>query len=175
MQKPFLIIPLLILFTSCDYLSYDPPEDQPVYFEYEYINFAWGYQHNGWIIDRDGNVCVWDKAEEWRKPDSTGYIGAADLEFNISLTDSVIVVVDSLELMDHVEMISGAKDGYITEPRNTAYDAGSSTFYAYYYDEEADAYQKIFLGSSGDFSSANTSDEAQKLVAWLREFGAFWL
>lgn len=175
MQKHYYIILLLVLLTSCDFLSYDPPLEQPVYFEYEYINFAWGYQHNGWIIDRDGNVRAWDQQEDWRKPDSTGYIGAADLEFNISLTDSVIAVVDSADLMDHVELISGAKNGYITEPRNTACDAGSSTVYAYYYDEDADGYLKVFLGSSGDFSSANTSDEARKLVAWLKKFGAFWL
>ena len=175
MEKRAIILLFITCITGCETIEYNPPESQPVYFEYEYINFAWGYQNNGWIIDAGGNVRSWNRPEDWRRPDSTGYISESDLLYNISETDSVIEVVGSNELKKHVALIEGAKDGFITEPENIGNDAGSASLYGYWYDPGVDAYLKVFLGLSGDYSSENTSSEAKKLVAWLKEFGVFWL
>jgi len=37
--------------------------NQRIYFQYDYINFAWGYQHSGWLIDSSGNVHCYNKPD----------------------------------------------------------------------------------------------------------------
>ena len=161
--------------SSCEIITNTPIDQQAVYFEYEYINYAWGFQHNGWIIDEEGNVRSFKLPEDWQYPDSSGMISEAALLYNIKQTDSIIAVVDSTELDKYTALITGARDGRISVRENTAADAGSASLHAYLYDEEKDAYLKIFLASSGDWSSENESYNARKLVKWLKEFGVFWL
>ena len=38
-------------------------------FQLEYVNYAWGYQHNGFIIDNEGNVLTYSNPENWNFPD----------------------------------------------------------------------------------------------------------
>ena len=175
MHKVILLAILTLSIHACELPEDYPVTSQPVYFEYNYINYAWGYHNKGWIIDEEGNVRAYNLPEAWMEPDSTGYIQEEDLLFNISQTDSVIGVVDSTVLIAKAALIPGAKDGKISKQENTAFDAGSAVLSAYYYDAEEEAYIKVFLAMSGDFSSQNESREAKKLVSWLRSFGVFWL
>ena len=175
MKMPVSIILLFLMMISCEKVEYIPPNTQPVYFEYQYINHAWGYRFEGWLIDSDGNVRSLNLPDDWKHPDTTKYIGRADLEFNVSQTDSVIAVVGLKELMDRVALIEGAKDGSFTATEHTACDFGMSILYAYWYDSTREAYKQIFLAASGDFTSENESAEAKKLVRWLKRFGVFWL
>jgi len=47
----FLILTSVTLsFTSCK-KSYIVSDKQQILFQVDYINYAWGYQHNGFIID----------------------------------------------------------------------------------------------------------------------------
>jgi hypothetical protein len=166
---------LILILNSCELTDEKLTTSQPIYFEYSYINFAWGYQHHGWVIDGDGNIKSYNLPDDWREPDSTGFIQEDDLLFNIEQTDSIVGVIDSTELMEKAALIPGAKNGKITNPVNIAADAGSASLYGYYYNSDEEAYEKIFLAASGDFSSHNESDEGKELVVWLRSFGVFWL
>ncbi|MBN2697495.1 MAG: hypothetical protein JXR52_01610 [Bacteroidales bacterium] len=175
MKKSLFFILILLIYASCETVDNLPSGGQPVYFEYEYINFAWGYQFNGWIIDSEGNVRYYEFPEDWKSADRTGFIGQADLAYNISLADSVIKTIGSTELMNHVALIEGAKDGHISERVNTACDAGTASLYCYWYHSTEAACKKIFLAASGDFTWKNESEEAEELVRWLKKFGVFWL
>ncbi len=46
---------LLVVLGGCEE-KYEAPADQPVFFEYRYVNHAWGYSEHGYIIDSDGDV-----------------------------------------------------------------------------------------------------------------------
>ncbi|MCK4745680.1 MAG: hypothetical protein KAT15_01525 [Bacteroidales bacterium] len=166
---------MALLPVACEELTYDAPEDQPVFFEYNYINHAWGYQHHGWLIDGEGYVRYYNLPESYRFPDSTGYLSLEDLEHNIGLTDSVIEQVDGAELEKYRNYIPGAAKGEIGESSNVAADAGTSMLSCYLYDIHEDAYRKVFLAQSGDWEQFNLSEDAEKLVDWLREFDVFWL
>ena len=55
---PLMLLMLLAL-SSCEQElkdDYEIPGNQAVLFEYHYINHAWGYAENGWLIDSDGNM-----------------------------------------------------------------------------------------------------------------------
>ena len=47
--KIYLILALFLLLLACEKNGYNAPEEQPVYFEYHYVNFAWGLQDQGWL------------------------------------------------------------------------------------------------------------------------------
>jgi len=169
------LVTMLVAMGSCEDCEYDPPEDQPVYFEYNYINHAWGYQHHGWLIDGDGYVRYFESPDSFRTADSSGYMTPEDLEYNLGQTDSIVDQVDPEELQGYIDCISGAAKGEIGESINIAADAGASVLTCYMYDQVMDAYLKVFLAQSGDWEQFNLSAEAEKLVSWLRGFNVFWL
>lgn len=171
----FLVAMMGLLLTGCEEEPCGCVEEQPVYFEYRYVNHAWGYQERGWLIDALGHVRRFILPEGFRLPDSTGLLSRTDLLHNLTLTDSVINSVSQSDLEYYTGLISGAADGPIGESRNIAADAGSSELSCYLYDSTSNAYRQIFLAQSGDWEQFNTSTEAGILVDWLLDFGVFWL
>jgi len=179
-MKKYMQLPLLFLLFLC-YTLYacgkdeiSNPPGQIVYFAYEYINYAWGYQHAGWLIDSAGNINAYNLPDEWRPGNEEG-ISFEDLKFNLSQTDTIVATIDPLVLNQKLQLIGEAKDGQITPSVHRAYDAGSSSLYAYYYDIEKQMYQIVFLAQSGDFESHNESTAAIELTEWLKQYGVFWL
>jgi hypothetical protein len=166
---------LAILLGACEELNYDGPEDQPVYFEYNYINHAWGFQHHGWLIDGEGYRRYFNLPDSFRVPDSTGYLSLEALEYNVGQADSIIDQVDGDELAKYMDYIPGAADGEIGKSQVIAADAGASVLSCYLYDPAKDAYRYVFLAQSGDWEQFNLSEEAGVLVDWLVDFGVFWL
>ena len=166
---------LAILGTGCEKPECECPEEQPVYFQYHYVNHAWGYQERGWLIDKQGNVRYFESPEGFRLPDSTGMISLQDLEYNLSQADSLLTTMESEELNAYIAYIPGSAAGDIGEKSQVAADAGASVLSCYLYDEEADAYRYVFLAMSGDWEQFNLSAEAGILVDWLIDFGVFWL
>ena len=166
---------LAFLLGACEMLECDSPMGQPVYFEYHYTNYAWGYQENGWIIDREGNIRSFNLPVDFRYPDSTGYLTIGDLEHNLILTDSIVGNVDESEFEQYIEYIPAAAEGEIGKSKSIAADAGASVLSCYLYDKEKDAYKFVFLAQSGDWEQFNLSPEAEILVDWLLDFDVFWL
>lgn len=169
------VLMFALMVTGCE-KEYEAPEDQSVLFEYRYVNYAWAYSENGWLIDAQGDVRSYQLPEDFRLPDSTGYISAEDLAYNLSQTDSTFHRVEAKDLDYYVGLIEGAAGGEILKSENVAADAGSSVLSCYLYDPGKDMYQYIFLARSGDWEQSNDSREAKTLVNWLKELGGvFWL
>ena len=162
---------LVVLIMACEREYYQGPEDQPVYFEYHYINFAWGVADNGWMIDNEGNVRGYDHPEDYRWPDSAGYLSTEDLQYNLSLTDTLIDHIKQKELDRYTGLIAGAADGALSDRTRRGADMGSSMLFCYAYDQNAGSYKQVLLSLSGDHEQFNQSAEGEELVDWLKEFG----
>ena len=165
---------LIAFCTSCEKDQGQFPSDQPVYFGYMYKNYAWGYQHFGWLVDNKGNIHYYKMPEDWRYGNEQG-ISEEDLNHNLSQADSIIGSIDRRTLDDKIPLIRDAIDGEITTPVNGANDAGGAVLIAYYYDPGKKLYQSVFLAQTGDFESHNTSQAAIELTDWLRQYVLFWL
>jgi len=151
-------------------------EEQPVYFEYRYVNHAWGYQEHGWFIDGAGVIKGYEFPDDYRSPGSTGLITLQDLEHNLRACDTILLDrIHKEQLMVKAALIPGAARGTLGQAENVAADAGSASLAAYMYEPDQDAYRHILLGISGDWEQFNDSREARELVLWLKEFGVFWL
>lgn len=120
-------------------------------FESEYINFAWGYVHSGYLIDRSGNVYTYDIHQQ--KP-PVNKLDVLQLKQRLS-PDVIKQLLHLLDCAQHDTLIN--LGGY-------AYDMGGNSYYAYVNG------QRIKLSSRGnDGRQEMRSACAQKLIDQLRQ------
>ncbi len=176
MRKIFALLLLFAMIVAGCEKEYEAPLDQPVLFEYRYVNYAWVYSEQGWLMDAKGDMYSYDLPEDFRLPDSAGYISAEDITYNLSQTDSIFHSVEAEGLEYYVDLIAGAAEGEISVLENVAADAGTSVLSCYLFDPDVEMYQYVFLAQSGDWEQFNNSPEAEILVDWLKDLGGvFWL
>jgi hypothetical protein len=162
----FFTLIVLLLF-GCNKEKYDSIPHG--YYTVEYMNFAWGFQHTGWIIDSEGNVMSFDLPSNWNREDSLGYISEADLIDNLSQCNEKIDKVTSRRLYLNNKLIDGAANGTFSERENTSNDAGGMEFSCYQFDQELNLYKKVTLNVEGDWSYHNESEEAEKITKWMKK------
>ena len=162
-------------FPGCDNHHGDRDDEnrimEPVVFEYEYINHAWGYRHHGFYIENDGHIRGYNMPKEWKETDSTGTISASDVKFNISQCDSLYGKVDKEDLLYHFGLLEDAGNGKIRELPITMADAGVGTLYGYYLDPHNNMMQRVFLACNGDVNKENITSAARMITTWLIEVG----
>jgi hypothetical protein len=166
---------LAALGSGCEKEYYLAPVDQPVYFEYHYRNHAWGEADNGWLIDNEGKQRGFNFPEDYRWPDSTGHISLMDLTYNLGQTDTLLHSFSRKEIEKHTRLIGGATDGILSEFRVRGADMGSATLSCYAYDLKTGTYKHILLAATGDWEQFNQSEEAEKLVDWMKDLGGLML
>lgn len=133
-----------------------------------YINFAWGYQHMGVYVDREGGIYRFSAS----KPVSENPAGPADrteaaMEAKYGPATQV-GTVDRKTLLSMYQLIPPAARGRQTERVHAAYDAGSWVSACYLYDAATKRYREVELEVKGDWEHSNLAPEARVLAAWLR-------
>lgn len=165
-----LFIFIILLLTGCDHVPSENPRyaiRQKVLFQFEYVNHAWGRQHNGWLIDSSGELHCYNLPDNWTFPDSTGTISAADMEQNLRNTDSVCYQVDAEELKAKFTLLPLAAKGPVSDPVYEMADAGGTVFVGYILNSSTNRYERILLQQLGDVRIDNQSQQAQELYEWL--------
>lgn len=107
--------------------------------------------------------------ENWKKPDSSGFITENSIIENISYCDNEIDKISKRKMYKFNKLIGSAAGGNITDKKYTANDAGKTEYYCFYYDEEKDLYKKVILSTEGNYSFYNESEEAKEIVKWLKK------
>ena len=74
---------LILFMTGCK-KNYVINEKQKILFQFEYVNYAWGYQHSGFIIDNEGNVLTYENPENWNFQDNNHNLSEIQVSENIS-------------------------------------------------------------------------------------------
>lgn len=168
MNTRFLFLSLFMVVAACSKDDVNNPEiNQQVLFQVEYINFAWGFQHSGILIDSSGRVWSYRMPDKWNYPDSRGYIGSDEMEENLQHLDSVLFLINHNTLIQNYSKLIGAANGRITEPRHEMCDAGAIVYSGYKYEPGAKRYKRILIRQWGDFFIENRSPEADELYQWL--------
>ena len=169
------LVLLWIIGTGCEKEYYDAPVNQPVFFEYRYINNAWGVADNGWLIDSEGRQRGFNFPEDYRWPDSTGHLTLEDLEYNLGQTDTLLHSFSRKDFEKHTRLIRGAAEGTLNEFRVRCADMGSAMFSCYAFDSETKTYEYVLLAATGNWEQYNQSEEAEKLVGWMKDLGGLML
>lgn len=169
---------LTVFLFSCDEPDSVPTEDETelptlaVLFEANYINFAWGYQHNGWFLDNHGKLKKYSISSslEWKSPDNQGYISKEDLTANYALATTPFVEVARSIVRQKETLIEGSINGQLSDPVNRGADIGGFGWYCYVWDADKEMYKRQILGASGDWEQFNLEPDAQALLKWLQTF-----
>jgi len=175
MKKSILISVILVAvlgISGCEKPDCGCKIDQPVVFQYDYINYAWGFRHHGFLIDGKGYIVGFQQPAKWMDPDSSGMITKADLEFNLSQGDTICGQVDIEDLERNFKKIMDIRSGKIIDNGMVMADAGTGVLSAWYWSENAQKYENVFLISNGDYSMENSHESVSSLVEWLKEIGA---
>ena len=165
------LVLMWIMATGCEKEYYDAPVNQPVFFEYRYLNNAWGVADNGWLIDSEGRQRGFNFPEDYRWPDSTGHLTLDDLEYNLGQTDTLLHSFSQKDFEKHTRLIRGAAEGILSESRARGADMGASRLSCYAYDQKTGTYEYVLLAAMGDWEQFNQSAEAEKLVDWMKDLG----
>ncbi len=174
MKNISIIMAMIMIFPfwiSCDKENNDTnnfTNNQRIYFQYDYINHAWGYQHSGWLIDSTGNVYCYNKPTNWFNVDSLGYISSLEMDSNIMKIDSICYTIYRNELNNKISLISNSSKGEISEPIHEMYDAGGAKFSGFLYNSKTKKYKQVLLKQTGDFRIDNSSTESVELYEWLK-------
>ncbi len=163
------IFGLTLWMGACNKEVYLAPEEQPLFFEYHFANFAWGVQDFGWLLDRHGTIRRFELPEEYHSVIHGEYLSLEQLEDNLGQADSVIGDVSPAKLEKKIRLIEGASQGEITKVHRQGADMGMGVYGCFKYDPEMQAYQYILLSADGDHQQYNKSPDAEKLVDWLKE------
>jgi hypothetical protein len=164
MRKLYLLLLAMLVLVGC---NSNDQYDKKVYFELSYINYAWGYVHQGWLIDQDGRVLSYHNPKTWNSVEDGGYITQDALSKNTLYCDSTIRTIPLATLSHYRSLIPSAVSGKIADHGWAGCDGGTLSYICYYYDSMNGKYKKAILKQSGDYSCENVSASAQSLITWM--------
>lgn len=174
--KVFIFISFFAISNCSLNQSEDSADTQTYLFEVEHINQAWGYEHNGFYIDKTGDVFCYnytDQDEPWN-PAARDHFSAAELKNKYSHSKSLCDKVDFITLKEKRLMIPLAMEGNYSDTTSEGADMGTIAFICYKYNSNDNLYTPIILEVYGDYAFKNESAAANNLVKWLGSVAQFY-
>ena len=143
-------------------------ENQAVLFQVEYVNYALGYQHNGFIIDNKGNVLTYSNPENWNFPDKGLTISESQVKENMGKCFNSGKKVPAEELRKYAGYIRNISSSKVTALKNVAADEGSTQYICYKFSDKSGMYMGCLIKMEGDFTCENLNFFSKKVSAWLK-------
>jgi hypothetical protein len=143
-------------------------DNQSILFQFEYINYAWGYQHTGFYIDREGNVLTYNNPREWNFTDSDYIISDKQIAENIARCTPSLIKISKEELLKYSNYIKNICSTKVTALKNVAADAGSSDFICFQFSEKTGIYKGCLIKMEGNFTCENLNFYSKKVVSWMK-------
>jgi len=141
---------------------------QAILFEFEYVNYAWNYQHYGYIIDSEGNVLTYNNPESWNFPDRELRISENQIAENLSMCTHSGLTIPKSELQKYSNHIKNIASSKVTAMKNEADDAGSTEYICYQYSESTGMYKGTIIKIEGDFTCENLNFYSKKVAEWMK-------
>jgi len=144
-------------------------EKQVILFQYDYVNFAWGYQQHGFVIDNEGDVLIYHNPEAWNYPDKEFILTEKQVTDNLEKCTDSGKKIPKDELRKYSGFISNIASSKITAPKNQGADQGSIEFLCYQFSESTGTYKGTLIKMEGDVTCENLNFYSKKVTAWMRE------
>lgn len=157
---------LAALVTGCSNDEIKVSDEQEILFEVNYVNYAWGYQNRGYLIDKMGRIRRYENPKDWKFA-SPGPLTAAEMDENLSKTTFATYTIPLAELEQYVNVLKKVSDGDFTDPVNKMADAGATSYYVYHFDPGTKTYRTVLLQSVGDTDVFNRDPDAKRIADWL--------
>jgi len=165
----FIIVLSLLLLTNGCKKSYMHNEKQHILFQYDYINYAWGYVHEGFYVDDEGKIFHYRNPENWNFHSQDYSISEKQIDDNLSkctISDVKIDLEDLAKFSSYIDNIASSK---ITAKKSVGADAGTAVYICYTYNSQGGIYKGTLIKMEGDFTCENLNFYSKKVSMWLSE------
>jgi hypothetical protein len=166
--KNILLLLLVVIFISGCNKKPVIADHQLIYFQFEYINYAWGFQHTGFIIDNEGKVLTFKNPQNWNFPDNNFNLAESQIRDNIGNCHYSGVTIPQDDFKKYVSYIKNISSSKITALKNVAADAGTTEYICYLYSQDSNNYKGYLIKQEGDFTCENLNFYSKKVAAWLK-------
>jgi hypothetical protein len=157
----------MIPVTGCE-KTYNVSEGQDILFQYEYINYAWGYHHYGFIIDNKGDVLLYNNPTKWNFADKDHLLSKDKALENIANCITTDKKISKSELQKYINYIDNIASSKVTAPKNIGADAGTTSFICFQFSENTSTYKTTIIKREGDFSCENLNFYSRKVIEWMK-------
>ena len=143
-------------------------EKQTILFQVEYVNYAWGYTHSGFIIDSEGNVLTYKNPQKWNFADEDFNLTQNQVKENLSNCIYSGKKIPKEELHKYANYIKNISSSKVTALKNVAADAGSLEYICYQFFANSGTYKSCLIKMEGDFTCENLNFYSKKIFIWLK-------
>jgi len=143
-------------------------ENQAILFQVDYVNNERGHQHNGFIIDNQGNVLTYKNPQIWNFPDKDFKLSQSQVRDNIGNCLNSGKKIPKEELKKYANYIKNISSSKVTALKNVAADAGSIEYICYQFSEKSGIYKGCLIKAEGDFTRENLNFFSKKVSTWLK-------
>lgn len=130
------------------------------FFDIEYKNWAWGFQHTGTLILSDGSVRKYDLSS----------LNDSHSDFDTKKKHSKLIgQIELSDMKDLCALLKTINDQPLSQTKDMAFDAGSTNYYGYLWNPNPQGgWKKIQLKQEGDRVKKHQQRNANVLVERLK-------
>lgn len=165
------VVLVLVALTGCK-KNIAISDRQAILFEFEYVNYAWNYQHYGFIIDNEGKVLTYNNPEHWNFPDRELRISENQVAENLAMCSHSDIRIPKSELEKYSSHIKNISSSKVSALKNEADDAGSAEYICYQYSESSGMYKGTIIKMEGDFTCENLNFYSRKVAEWMKNINS---
>jgi len=143
-------------------------EKQAILFQVDYVNYAWGYKHNGFLVDNQGNILTYKNPQVWNFPDKDFNLSENQVRDNIGNCLNTGKKIPKEELKKYANHIKNISSSKVTALKNVSADAGSIEYICYQFSEKTGIYKGTLIKMEGDFTCENLNFFTKKVTTWLK-------
>ena len=143
-------------------------EKQAILFQVDYVNYAWGYKHNGFLVDNQGNILTYKNPQVWNFPDKDFNLSESQVRDNIGNCLNTGKKIPNEELKKYANHIKNISSSKVTALKNVSADAGSIEYICYQFSEKTGIYKGTLIKMEGDFTCENLNFFTKKVTSWLK-------
>jgi hypothetical protein len=161
-----LLITSLFTFEGCR-KTYTLSEDQKILFQYSYIRDSGNTENQGFIIDKEGNVLIYNQPEKWNFPDQGSILTQAQVAENLKSCTGTGIKVPPAELKKFESYIINLAASKVSARKTTGTEKGTFNYYCFTYSSDDATYKQVTIRTHGDFVCENFNFFARKVAEWM--------
>jgi hypothetical protein len=166
--KAFMLLLISLLQASCtnESIEINPLE---AYFQYESVNYTWGFSHNGFTIKPTGEILMFEKSTPWTFAENN-LISKESFLKNLNASTNKDTLIDSSEIDLYNKLAAYAATGKLSDPVNRGADMGAAIRKIIIPDKDNPLnYREILLTQTGDIEIHNMTPQALAITDWLNK------
>jgi hypothetical protein len=160
----------MVFLTGCKKDQHNISESQKILFMYDYNNVVTG-QHNGFLIDNQGDVLTYNNPENWNYHDKHYVLTDKEVTENIKKCELSGNKIPKEELHKYSNYIRNIASSKVSARRIVEDGTGITEFICFQYFENTGTYKGNLIKLEGSSTSENLNFYSKRVTAWMRDIG----